>query len=68
MTFKAYLDNIENLTGVSPEQWTALFKARGFAADTKATPVTDWLKSDYKLGHGHAMAIVKQLRIKGLLA
>jgi len=32
---------------------------------TKATAITDWLKADYKLGHGHAMAIVKLLREKG---
>ena len=68
MTFQAYLDSIEKQTGVTPEQWVSLFKAKGFAAASKATPVTDWLKADYKLGHGHAMAIVKLLRDKGVLA
>ena len=68
MTFQAYLDNIQKQTGVTPEQWVSLFKAKGFAADSKATPITDWLKVDYKLGHGHAMAIVKLLRDRGVLA
>ena len=34
---------------------------------TKATAITDWLKADYKLGHGHAMAVVKLLKDKGAL-
>jgi hypothetical protein len=32
---------------------------------TKATAITDWLKAEYGLGHGHAMAIVKLLKDKG---
>ncbi len=68
MTLQAYLDNIQKQTGVTPEQWVDLFKAKGFAANSKATPVTDWLKADYQLGHGHAMAVVKLLRDKGALA
>jgi hypothetical protein len=27
--------------------------------DMKATVFTDWLKSEYQLGHGHAMAMWK---------
>jgi hypothetical protein len=63
MTFQAYLDNIEKQTGVTPDEWINLATARGFVkAGTKATEITDWLKADYGLGHGHAMAIVKLLR------
>ncbi|MCS6760541.1 MAG: DUF4287 domain-containing protein [Candidatus Devosia euplotis] len=29
--------------------------------------MTDWLKADYQIGHGHAMAIVKLLRERGEL-
>ncbi len=29
---------------------------------TKATTVTDWLKSDFGLGHGHAMAVYALLK------
>ena len=63
MTFQAYLDNIEKQTGVTPDQWIALATAKGLTeAGTKATVITDWLKADYQLGHGHAMAIVKLLK------
>ena len=66
MTFQAYLDNIEKQTGVTPEQWIRLATAKGFTkARTKATQITDWLKADYQLGHGHAMAIVKLLKDRG---
>jgi hypothetical protein len=67
MTFQAYLDNIEKQTGVSPDQFVTVAKAKGFGSGTKATEVTDWLKADYKLGHGHAMAIVKLLKERGVL-
>ncbi|MBL8592435.1 MAG: DUF4287 domain-containing protein [Devosia sp.] len=63
MTFQAYLDNIEKQTGVNPEEWIRLATAKGFTkAGTRATEITDWLKADYGLGHGHAMAIVKLLK------
>lgn len=63
MTFQAYLDNIQKQTGVTPEEWIKLATAKGFTRPgTKATPITDWLKADYQLGHGHAMAIVKLLK------
>ena len=67
MSFEAYLTNIETQTGVSPDQFEQLARARGYSPKTKATEVTDWLKADYKLGHGHAMAIVKLLKERGVL-
>jgi hypothetical protein len=68
LTFQAYLDNIEKQTGVSPDGFLKLAKAKGLTKPgTKATQITDWLKADYKLGHGHAMAIVKLLKDKGVL-
>jgi hypothetical protein len=66
MTFAAYLTSIEAQTGVSPDEFIRLATEKGFTkAGTKATPITDWLKADYGLGHGHAMAIVKLLRESG---
>ena len=66
MTFAAYLNNIEKQTGVSPDEFIRLATEKGFTKPgTKATPITDWLKADYGLGHGHAMAIVKLLRERG---
>ena len=68
MTFQAYIDTIHKQTGVSADEWITLAKAKGLTAPgTRATPITDWLKADYKLGHGHAMAIVKLLRDRGVL-
>lgn len=69
MSFQAYLDNIETNTGVSPDEFIRLATEKGFTKPgTKATPITDWLKADYGLGHGHAMAIVKLLRERGGLS
>jgi hypothetical protein len=68
MTFQAYLDNIEKQTGVTPDEWIRLATAKGFTkAGTRATQITDWLKADYQLGHGHAMAIVKLLKDRAAL-
>jgi hypothetical protein len=66
MSFQAYLDNIEKQTGVTPDGFIKLATDKGFTKPgTKATVITDWLKADYGLGHGHAMAIVKLLRDRG---
>jgi len=63
MSFQAYIDNIRAKTGKSPEDFKKLAEAKGFLQKgklnpaVKATQVTDWLKKDFGLGHGHAMAI-----------
>lgn len=67
MSFEAYLANIEKQTGVTPDGFEQLARARGYSPTTKATEVTDWLKADFQLGHGHAMAIVKLLKERGVL-
>lgn len=59
MSFQAYLDNIETKTGKTPAELIALAKAQGFdQPGTKAGTIVDWLKQDFNLGRGHAMAIV----------
>jgi len=58
MSFQAYLDNIEKKTGLTPRQFIELAHERGFDQNTKATPIATWLKEEYGLGHGHAMALV----------
>ena len=58
MSFQAYLDNIETKTGLTPRQFIALATEKGFGEGTKATPIVAWLKEDYQLGQGHAMALV----------
>ncbi|WP_295014805.1 DUF4287 domain-containing protein [uncultured Microbacterium sp.] len=58
MSFQAYLDAVETKTGLTPRQLVDLATEHGFGPDTKATPILDWLKTDYGLGRGHGMAIV----------
>ncbi len=58
MSFQAYLDNIEVKTGKTPEELIAIAKSKGFTSDTKANEIVEWLKNDFDLGHGHAMALV----------
>lgn len=63
MSFQAYLDNVQSKTGVTPDQFLALAKEKGFMEpDVKAGTVIAWLKEDYDLGHGHAMAIFKLIK------
>ena len=70
MSFQAYLDNIQAKTGKTPADFKALAQAKGFAtADgiapgVKATQITNWLKAEFELGHGHAMAIFALLKGK----
>ncbi len=58
MSFQAYLDNIEEKTGLTPRQFLALAAEKGFDADTKAAPILAWLAEDFGLGRGHGMALV----------
>lgn len=58
MSFQAYLDNIEDKTGITPRQFVDLATAKGFGPGTKAGEIITWLADDYGLGRGHAMALV----------
>lgn len=59
MSFQAYLDNIEGKTGLTPRQFIALAHEKGFDdPSTKAAVIVEWLKADFDLGRGHAMALV----------
>jgi hypothetical protein len=59
MSFQAYLDKVEEKTGLTPRALVELARERGFEGPaTKAGAVCDWLKEDYALGRGHAMALV----------
>jgi hypothetical protein len=63
MSFQAYLDNIQKQTGLSPTEFMTKAEEKGFlqngqlTATVKATEITNWLKADFDLGHGHAMAM-----------
>ena len=68
MSFQAYIDNIQAKTGKGPEDFKKLAEEKGLtqngkiAAGIKATEITNWLKQDFELGHGHAMAIYALLK------
>ena len=67
MSFEAYIRNIETKTGKTETQLTSLAKKKGlFKPGVKATQITDWLKQDFDLGHGHAMAMVALFKSKSL--
>jgi len=63
MSFQAYIDNIHSKTGKTPADFKKLAEEKGFLQNgelvptVKATEITNWLKVDFELGHGHAMAI-----------
>lgn len=63
MSFQAYLDTIEQKTGKTPQELIDLAKSKGFdGPSTKAGDVIAWLKEDYDLGRGHAMALVHVIK------
>ena len=62
MSFQSYLDNIESKTGKTPNELLELAKQNGFGAETKAGEIVDWLKEDFDLGRGHAMALVHVIK------
>ena len=58
MSFQAYIDNIKAKTGKSPADFKQLAEKRGLLKEgVKAGEIVKWLKEDFDLGHGHAMAI-----------
>ena len=58
MSFQAYLDAVEDKTGLTPRQLMAQAADKGFGPGTKAAPILEWLKEEYGLGRGHGMAMV----------
>ena len=62
MSFQAYLDALETKTGQTPRQLLAKAEIKGFGAETKAAVVAEWLRDDYGVGRGHAMAFFHVLK------
>ena len=54
MSFQAYLDNVEEKTGKTPNDFIAEAKEKNI---TEFKDIIAWLKTDYGLGTGHARAI-----------
>jgi hypothetical protein len=58
MSYQAYLDSIKAKTGKTPAEFRALARDKGLLGPgVKAGEVVRWLKEEYGLGHGHAMAM-----------
>ncbi len=63
MSFQAYLDAVEDKTGKTPRALVEEAVQRGYGAPgIKAGVIIDWLKTDYGLGRGHAMALVHVIK------
>jgi hypothetical protein len=54
MSFQAYLDNVEEKTGKTPNEFIAEAKKKNLTAHKD---IIAWLKKDYGLGLGHARAV-----------
>ena len=64
MSFQAYLDTIEDKTGLTPRQLLEIAQRKGFAdPSVKAGTILEWLKQDYGLGRGHGMALVHVIKV-----
>ena len=68
MSFQGYLNTIKEKTGKGPDDFKKLADKKGFSVkgkikpEVKAGDVVKWLKEDFALGHGHAMAIYALLK------
>ena len=59
MSFQAYLDKVEDLTGKTPNDFIAMAKEKNL---TESKEIIAWLKAEYGLGLGHARAIDHVIR------
>lgn len=70
MSFQAYMINIQKKTGKNPSDFQALAEEKGFTQNgqikegVKATEIANWLKEEFELGHGHAMAMYAYIKGK----
>jgi hypothetical protein len=68
MSFQAYLNNIKEKTGKGPDDFKKEAERKGFMQNSEMKPgvkagdIVKWLKEDFDLGHGHAMAIYALLK------
>jgi hypothetical protein len=62
MSYQAYLDAIEKKTNKTPDELLREAAERGFTPQSKAGDFAAWLKDDYDVGRGHAMALFGVLK------
>lgn len=68
MSFQTYIKNIEEKTGKTAQDFQDFAEQKGFTKNrelvVKATEVTNWLKDEFQLGHGHATAMYAYIKGK----
>jgi len=68
MSFQGYLNTIKAKTGKGPDDFRQLAAEKGITQNSEIAPgvkagdIVKWLKDDFDLGHGHAMAIYALLK------
>ena len=63
MSFQAYLDAVEDTSGLTPRALLEIAQSRGYDdPSVKAGVILDWLKTDYGLGRGLGMAMVHVIK------
>lgn len=66
MSFQGYLKTIKEKTGKEPADFRSMAEEKGFTENgvllAKAADICKWLKDDFDLGHGHAMALYALLK------
>ena len=62
MSAQAYLDTIERKTGLIPRELVQRAFEQGFTDKTKAGEIATWFKTEFDLGHGHAMTLAQVVR------
>jgi hypothetical protein len=66
MSFQGYLNTIKEKTGKGSADFRTIAEEKGFTQNgelkVKAGDITNWLKNDFELGHGHGMAIYALLK------
>jgi hypothetical protein len=69
VSFQAYLDNIQKKTGKTPTDFYTLASRQGLINPAlTASRLVAWLKDEFGLGHGHAMAIWAVFKSNGWAA
>ncbi|WP_067151414.1 DUF4287 domain-containing protein [Pseudotamlana agarivorans] len=68
MAFQTYIKNIEDKTCKTAQDFQNFAEEKAFTKNgelaVKATEVTNWLKEEFGLGHGHAMAMYAYIKGK----
>ena len=62
MSYQAYLDAIEDRTGKTPAELLEEARERGLGPTSTAGEVVAWLREEYGVGRGHAMAFFGVLK------